>query len=78
MGGIDGLIFTAGIGERSAEIRARVLHRLRWLGFSLDESANHAGGPLLTDADSRHPAYVILTDEELVIARHALALIGQA
>jgi acetate kinase len=78
MGGIDGLVFTAGIGERSAEIRARVLHRLRWLGFSLDESANHAGGPLLTATDSERPAYVIPTDEELVIARHALALVGQA
>ena len=53
MGGIDGLVFTAGIGERSAEIRARVLRRLHWLGFSIDEAANQAGGPLLTRADSR-------------------------
>src|SRR4029077_3227204 len=51
MGGIDGLVFTAGIGERSAEIRARVLRRLGWLGFLLDEAANLAGGPLLTRAD---------------------------
>ena len=43
MGGIDGMVFTAGIGERSPEIRARVLHRLRWLGFSIDEAANQAG-----------------------------------
>jgi acetate kinase len=75
MGGIDGIVFTAGIGERSAEIRARVLHRLHWLGFSLDEAANQAGGPLLTRADSERPAYVIPTDEEVVIARHTLALI---
>ena len=78
MGGIDGMVFTAGIGERSPEIRARVLHRLRWLGFSLDEAANQAGGPLLTRADSSRPAYVIPTDEEVVIARHTLALIGGA
>ena len=51
MGGIDGMVFTAGIGERSPEIRLRVLHRLHWLGFSIDEAANQAGGPLLTRAD---------------------------
>ena len=78
MGGIDGLVFTAGIGERSAEIRSRVLRRLGWLGFSLDAAANVAGGPLLTRADSARPAYVIPTDEEIVIARHTLALIGEA
>ncbi|HME25185.1 MAG TPA: acetate/propionate family kinase [Acetobacteraceae bacterium] len=78
MCGIDGMVFTAGIGERSPEIRARVLHRLRWLGFSIDEAANLAGGPLLTRADSALPAYAIPTDEEIVIARHTLALIGGA
>ena len=78
MGGIDGFVFTAGIGERSAEIRSRVLRRLHWLGFSLDEAANQAGGALLTHADSPRPAYVIPTDEEIVIARHTLALIGRA
>jgi acetate kinase len=78
MGGIDGMVFTAGIGERSAEIRSRVLHRLHFLGFSIDEATNQAGGPLLTRADSALPAYVIPTDEEGVIARHTLALIGNA
>jgi len=76
MGGVDGMVFTAGIGERSPEIRARVLHRLHWLGFLLDEAANRAGGPLLTRADSPRPAYAIPTDEEIVIARHTLKLIG--
>jgi acetate kinase len=75
MGGIDGMVFTAGIGERSPEIRGRILHRLHWLGFSVDEAANTAGGPLLTRPDSRLPAYVIPTDEEIVIACHTLALI---
>jgi acetate kinase len=78
MGGIDGMVFTAGIGEHSPEIRARVLRRLSWLGFSLDEAANQKGGPLLTRPDSARPAYAIPTDEELVIARHTLALIGAA
>jgi acetate kinase len=75
MGGIDGLVFTAGIGERSPEIRARVLRRLGWLGFVLDEPANNAGGPRLTRPDSPRCAYVIPTDEEIVIARHTLALV---
>jgi acetate kinase len=75
MGGIDGMVFTAGIGARSPEIRARVLHRLHWLGFSIDEAANLAGGPLLTRSESALPAYAIPTDEEIVIARHTLARI---
>jgi acetate kinase len=75
MGGMDGMVFTAGIGERSAEIRGRVLRRLVWLGFQIDEAANQAGGPLLTRPTSRVHAYVIPTNEEVVIARHALALV---
>ena len=78
MGGIDALVFTAGIGERSPEIRARVLQRLDWLGFALDAAANQQGGPRLTTAASSRPAYVIPTDEEIVIARHTLALIDAA
>jgi acetate kinase len=76
MGGIDGLVFTAGIGERSPEIRARVLRRLAWFGFLLDEPANQAGGPRLTRPEARRHAYAIPTNEELVIARHTLALVG--
>ena len=78
MGGIDGMVFTAGIGEHSPEIRGRVLRRLDWLGFVLDEAANQAGGPRLTRPDSLRPAYVIPTDEEIVIARNTLALLGAA
>jgi acetate kinase len=48
---------------------------LRWLGFSINQAANQAGGPLLTRPDSALPAYAIPTDEELVIARHTRALI---
>jgi acetate kinase len=76
MGGIDAIVFTAGIGEHSPEIRARVLRRMEWLGFALNGATNDAGGPILTTASSAHPAYVIPTDEEIVIARHSLALLG--
>jgi acetate kinase len=76
MGGIDAMVFTASIGEHSAPVRSRVLQRLGFLGFVLDEAANEAGGPLLTRPGSRCPAYVIPTDQEIVIARHTLALIG--
>ena len=74
-GGIDAMVFTAGIGERSPEIRARVLRRLAWLGFEVDDAANIAGGPLLTTAASRLPAYAIVTDEAGVIARHTISLL---
>ena len=75
LGGIDGLVFTAGIGEHSKNIRAGVLRRSQWLGFELDESRNAAGGPRLTGDDSRAIAYVIPTNEELMIARHTLAIV---
>src|ERR1700752_3602440 len=76
MGGIDGMVFTAGIGERSAEIRVRVLRRMGWLGFVPDEAANDTGASRLTRPDSPRPAFMIPTDEEIVIARHTLALLG--
>jgi acetate kinase len=76
MGGIDGLVFTAGIGEHSAPIRARVLDRLRWLGFDLDSAANEKGTGRITTAASRLTAFVIPTDEERVIARETLALLS--
>ena len=75
-GGIDALVFTAGIGEHSPEVRARVLRRLAWLGFDVDDAANQSGGPLLTTPSSRLPAYAIPTDEEIVIARHTASLVG--
>jgi acetate kinase len=76
MGGIDGLVFTAGIGEHSAPFRASVLERLRWLGFAVDATANAAGKGRITAAASRFPAYVIPTDEERVLARQTLAILG--
>jgi len=75
MGGIEGLVFTAGIGEHSIPVRARVLKRLQWLGFELDEAANEKGTGRITTAASCIPAFVIPTDEERVIARETLALL---
>jgi acetate kinase len=73
LGGLDAFVFTAGIGENSLEMRARIAEKLRWLGAVLDPAANAAGGPLISTRDSRIAIYVIPTDEELVIARHTLA-----
>lgn len=77
MGGIDGLIFTAGIGEHSAPVRARVVERLHWLGFELDAAANEKGNGRITTAGSRIAAFVIPTDEERVIARETIALLSR-
>ncbi len=77
LGGLDAFVFTAGIGENSATMRARIAERLAWLGAVLDPAANAAGKPLISRPDSRVPLYVIPTDEELMIARHTLALLSQ-
>jgi acetate kinase len=70
LGGLDALVFTAGIGEHAAPVRARVCRDAAWLGLELDEAANDKGGPRLSGASSRVAAWVIPTDEELMIARH--------
>ena len=74
--GLDGFVFTAGIGENSPSMRARIAKRLAWLGIALDPAANAAGGPLISRAGSRVPVYVVPTDEELMIARHTLTLLA--
>jgi acetate kinase len=68
LGGIDGLVFTAGIGENDAATRAEVIAGLSWAGFTLDEAANRTGGPRISTG-SGPEAWVIPTNEELVIAR---------
>ena len=78
LGGVDGFIFTAGIGENSAMIRARVTARLAWLGAKLAPEANARGQTLISSPDSRVAIYVLPTDEELMIARHTLAVVGPA
>jgi acetate kinase len=75
--GLDAFIFTAGIGENSANIRARVAEKLAWLGVDFDNIANKAGGPLISKPQSKVAVYAIGTDEELMIARHTVSLISQ-
>jgi acetate kinase len=74
LGGLDGLVFTAGIGERAAAIRARVCERLAWLGVTVDPVANAACAEVISTPASRVCVRVIPTDEALMIARHTLDL----
>ncbi|RVM24711.1 acetate/propionate family kinase [Sinorhizobium meliloti] len=76
LGGIDAFVFTAGVGENSPSIRARIVEGLAWLGAELDPAANEAGAALISTAGSRVAVHVLQTDEELMIARHTLALIS--
>ena len=69
---------TAGVGENSAPIRARIAERLGWLGAELDPAANAAGATLISAPASKVALYVLPTDEELMIARHTLALIARS
>jgi acetate kinase len=73
LGGIDALVFTAGIGEHAPPVRARVCENAAWLGIRLDPVANVNGGPRISTADSPVSVWVIPTNEELMIARHTLA-----
>jgi acetate kinase len=75
LGGLDALVFTAGIGENSAPIRERVCADAAWLGVKLDDAANRAGGPGISAQDSRVAVWVIPTNEELMIARHTQRLV---
>lgn len=78
MGGLDGLVFTAGIGEHAAEIRRRVMSRCLWLGVSAQDAANREGPAerRISTVDSRCEAWVIPTDEELMMARHTFRLLA--
>jgi acetate kinase len=76
--GVDALVFTAGIGENSATIRRRICESSAWLGVELEGAANDRHGPRITTAKSRVSAWVIPTNEELMIARHTGALLGIA
>jgi acetate kinase len=76
LGGLDAIVFTAGIGEHAPAIRARVLRDAAWLGVKLNAKSNSKNGPRISAARSRVSAWVIPTDEELMIARHTRRLIG--
>lgn len=76
LGGLDGLVFTAGIGEHSTEIRRRICEACGWLGVELDETSNARHGPRISRAASAVSAWVIPTNEQLMIARDTGALLG--
>jgi acetate kinase len=75
LGGLDAMVFTAGIGEHAAAVRASVCRDAAWLGVELDAAANEAGGPRISSDASRVAVWVIPTDEELMIARHTRDLV---
>jgi acetate kinase len=77
LGGLDAFVFTAGIGENSATVRARIAEKLAWLGAVLDPAANADGKLLISRPESRVVLLVVPTDEELMIAQHTLALLPQ-
>ena len=76
LGGLDALVFTGGIGENAPTIRARVCRDAAWLGLELDAAANDAGGPRISRARGRVTAWVIPTNEELMIAQHTRRLLA--
>jgi acetate kinase len=75
LGGLDAFVFTAGIGENSAVIRARIGQKLAWLGIAIDPAANAAHALRISRPESRVAVLVVPTDEELMIARHTMALL---
>ena len=77
LGGMDAFVFTAGIGEKSASMRARIAERLAWLGIKLNPQANAASQELISETGST-PVYMIPTNEELMIARHTLTLLASS
>ena len=77
LGGVDAIVFTGGIGENSATIREGVCRDAAWLGVKLDSAANASGGPCISTANAPVSAWVIPTNEELMIARHTAYLLGK-
>jgi acetate kinase len=77
LGGIDALVFTGGIGEHAAPIRARVCHDAQWLGVALDEAANAAAAPRISPPGSKVSAWVVPTDENLMVAQHTRRLLDR-
>ena len=76
MEGLDALVFTAGIGEHSSEIRAKICRNAEWLGVQLDPEANRRNCQLISSDSSAVPVFVIPTDEELMIAKHTVAALA--
>ena len=78
LGGLDALVFTAGIGENSAVLRERICRDAAWLGVELDCAANEKGGPRISAGGSAVSAWVIPTNEELMIAKHTQRLLARS
>jgi acetate kinase len=78
LGGLQAMVFTAGVGENSPSIRERVCRSASWLGVALDPAANANGGPCISKPKSRVEVWVLPTNEELMIARHTMRLLGLA
>jgi acetate kinase len=78
LGGLDGLVFTAGIGEHAPAIRAAVCARLAWLGVRLDDAANEANAGCISTPDSRVAVHVIATNEEAMIAHHTRKILQES
>jgi acetate kinase len=76
LGGVDGIVFTAGVGENAASVRSAIGRACGWLGLELDDTANREHRTRISMPGGRVAAYVIKTDENLMIARHARALVG--
>ena len=77
LGGLDGFVFTAGIGEHAAEIRSLVCERLRWMGVVPDPAANAGGAGRISAASGAVEVHVVPTDEEAMIAQHTLACVAR-
>jgi acetate kinase len=77
LGGLDAFVFTAGIGENSASVRARIADVIGWLGAELDSAANAAARSTISTANSRVALHVVPTDEELMIARHTIGIVSK-
>jgi acetate kinase len=75
LGGLDALVFTAGIGERSEVVRQKIVGRLAWLGLELDGAANHANAVRISSTNSKGHVLVVPTNEELCIAQSTAALV---
>jgi acetate kinase len=75
LGGLDAIVFTGGIGEHAALVREKVCKQAAWLGVELDTVANEKNGPRISSANSRTAAWVVPTNEELMIARHTRDLL---
>ncbi len=76
LGGLDAIVFTAGIGEHSVSLRRSVCQAAGWLGVTVDDTANARGEGLISRPDSKVSAWVVKTDEELMIARHTRRLVA--